>query len=86
MKRLLPLFSVSVLLSCSVSGVLENQSFVSLPAEYDDIMVNTDNLFLFADLKGNDSYKTKSGDRDAEMVSLESLLDPRHQSRLSSNP
>ena len=75
MKRLLPLFSVSVLLSCSVSGVLENQSFMSLPAEYDDIMVSTDNLFLFADLKGNDSYKTKSGDRDAEMVSLESLLD-----------
>ncbi len=75
MKRLLSLFSLSVLLSCSISGVLENQSFVSLPGEYDDIMVSTDNLFLFADLKGNDCYKTKSGDRDAEMVSLESLLD-----------
>ena len=59
MKRLLSLFSLSVLLSCSISGVLENQSFVSLPGEYDDIMVSTDNLFLFADLKGNDCYKTK---------------------------
>lgn len=61
MKRLLSLFSLSVLLSCSISGVLENQSFVSLPGEYDDIMVSTDNLFLLPTLKVMIVTRQKAG-------------------------
>ena len=75
-KRVFFILSLLALFSCSMTGIFHESELPSMPDDYENIRIPTDNLLLFADLEGKHlSSRTRSSGDGCETVSLESLLD-----------